>query len=66
MIGNGYTVGSFSYVIFLFLICGVLILQIDARGYKAKGKRKEQKVSRFIGWMHLVLGAVLFIVKLFI
>ncbi|MBD2871429.1 CLC_0170 family protein [Paenibacillus arenilitoris] len=63
MIGNGYTMGSFSYVIFLFLICGALILLIDARGYKLAGKNKDHKISRFIGWTHLVLGTVLLVLK---
>ncbi|CAM3947071.1 hypothetical protein L1N85_00635 [Paenibacillus alkaliterrae] len=61
MIGEGYTVSSLSYIVFLCLISGFLILQADARGYKAKAMNKEKKVSRVIGWLNIVFGLLMLI-----
>lgn len=66
MIGSGYTTSYLIYAIFLALACGVLILQVDVRGFKKNNMQKERKVSRVLGWLLIIAGLTLYIVDLFL
>ncbi|MGO4372950.1 CLC_0170 family protein [Paenibacillus sp. MCAF20] len=66
MIGSGYTTSYLIYAIFLTLACGVLILQVDVKGFKKNNMHKEGKVSNVFGWLLIVLGVTLYVVDLFL
>jgi hypothetical protein len=66
MIGSGYTTSYLIYAIFLALTCGVLILQVDVKGFTKNNMVKERKVSRVLGWLLIVAGVTLYIVDLFL
>lgn len=61
MIVEGYTLNSFGYIVFLCFVSGLVSLLIDARGYKTQAAGKPYKVSRALGWAHLVLGTLLLV-----
>lgn len=58
--GVGY-VGFLSYAICLWLITGILMLWVDVKGYEMAGMGKERNVCRFIGWLNICLGVVVFV-----
>lgn len=63
MIGEGYTISYLNYAIFLWILSGILILLIDVRGFQLAGMNKERKVSKFIGWLSIVIGLLVFFVN---
>ncbi|MFX3636577.1 MAG: CLC_0170 family protein [Candidatus Pristimantibacillus sp.] len=64
MFGEGYTSSYLNYAIFLWMVSGMLILQIDVKGFKLSGLNKELKVSRIIGWLNIIVGIVLLLAEL--
>lgn len=54
-------IGYLNYVVFLLLGTGILILAFDVKGYRLEKMKKEEKVSRYIGWINVALGIVTFI-----
>lgn len=63
MILSGYTISFISYAAPLLLVTGFILVRFDANGYKKQAMRKEQLLSRGLGWTNLVLGAVMYLVK---
>ncbi|REE67670.1 hypothetical protein A8990_14131 [Paenibacillus taihuensis] len=67
MLSGGYGSVSFiSYSIPIFLLTGFLILVFDTKKYKAMQMKKEQKLSKVLGWTNIVLGAAFFAVDYFV
>jgi uncharacterized protein with PQ loop repeat len=64
MVVEGYTTSYLNYAIFLWLLSGILILQIDVKGFKLAGLMKESKVSRFIGWFNIIAAVLLWVGEL--
>ncbi|ALS26616.1 CLC_0170 family protein [Paenibacillus cisolokensis] len=60
MIGEFYS-GYFNFAVPLWLLTGWFILRLDVKKYEDAGMRKEMKVSRILGWLNLVVGALLLI-----
>lgn len=58
--GYGYT-GSLGYIIPLCILTGVVILRLDVIGYEIESMKKEKKVARFLGWLNISCGIVLFV-----
>ncbi|WP_364148252.1 CLC_0170 family protein [Paenibacillus sp. LPE1-1-1.1] len=63
MIGEGYTISYLNYAVFLWILSGILILLIDVRGFQLAGMNKERKVSKFIGWLSIIIGLLVFFVN---
>lgn len=59
--GNIGYIGFLSYAIPLWLFTGAIILQMDVKGYEQAGMGKERKVSRFVGWLNIGLGILMFV-----
>lgn len=58
---GGYT-GALDYIVPLSIITGIIILRLEVKGYgKSGGMRKEKKISRFLGWMNVVVGISLYV-----
>lgn len=55
------SMGFFSYVAFLLILTGLLILLFETKAYKKAQRIKEEKVSRVMGWINLSLGAFAFL-----
>lgn len=53
-------IGFLNYAIPLWLATGLMILRIDVKGYELAGMGKEKKVCRFIGWLNVCLGLLVF------
>lgn len=49
-------IGFSSYVITICWITGLLILITDVKAYKHANMKKEQKVSRVLGWTNISIG----------
>lgn len=49
-------IGYFHYVIVLCWITGGLILFTDVKAYKNASLKKEQKVSKYLGWVNILIG----------
>ncbi|WP_435172002.1 CLC_0170 family protein [Paenibacillus glycanilyticus] len=59
---GGYTIGYLYYAITLYIVSGLLIIYIDARDLgKDKKKKKEWKISRFIGWFNIAAGVLMWV-----
>ncbi|TCM96485.1 hypothetical protein EV294_105352 [Paenibacillus sp. BK033] len=59
---GGYTIGYLYYAITLYIVSGLLILYIDVRDLgKDKKKKKEWKISKFIGWFNIATGILLWV-----
>jgi len=54
-------IGYLNYTVFLLVVTGILILLFDVKGYKLEKMKKEAKVSKYIGWVNVVLGLAVFI-----
>lgn len=54
-------IGFLSYVVVIFLVTGLFILLIDAKGYKKGAQKKEQKASLILGWVNISLAVGLFL-----
>ncbi|TDF99477.1 CLC_0170 family protein [Paenibacillus piri] len=52
--------GFLGYSIPLWLLTGTIILRVDVQAYKLAGMDKERKVCRFIGWLNVCLGLLMF------
>ncbi|MEV5028079.1 hypothetical protein MRBLPE1_003701 [Paenibacillus sp. LPE1-1-1.1] len=61
--GEGYTISYLNYAVFLWILSGILILLIDVRGFQLAGMNKERKVSKFIGWLSIIIGLLVFFVN---
>lgn len=48
-----------SYLIVILIITGLLIITMDAKAYKKEGKKREKKISLFLGWMNISLGVAI-------
>lgn len=51
-------IGHIGYIILLLLLSGAWILFIDARNYKKKQMKKEERTGRTLGWVNVTLGIV--------
>lgn len=51
------------YVVFLFLVTGLLILYFDVKGYDMAGMTREKKTARVLGWVNVSLGIFMFVVN---
>ena len=51
-------IGYLHYTVSLFLVTGILILFFDVKGYKLEKMKKEEKTSRYIGWINISLGII--------
>ncbi|WP_042461996.1 CLC_0170 family protein [Neobacillus dielmonensis] len=49
-------IGYMMYAIILFGLSGLILLLTDVKKYKKDGLKKEQKVSRLLGWMNIMIG----------
>jgi hypothetical protein len=47
-----------NYLVMLFVVAGVFVLIFDTKKYKREQQKKEEKVSRVLGWTNIVLGVV--------
>ncbi|WP_168118697.1 CLC_0170 family protein [Paenibacillus sp. HB172176] len=63
MFGEGYTISYLNYVIFLWIICGALILICEIKPLKELGYLKEIKITKYLGWINIGIGVALFITK---
>lgn len=59
---GGFT-GYIGYVIPLWLVTGFLILRLDVRGYESAKMMKEKSIARFLGWLNVALGILLFVAQ---
>lgn len=60
MIGNLYS-GYLDVAILIWVLCGMFNLVIDKYKYEQSNMAKEKKVSRILGWIHIVIGTALFL-----
>ncbi|MFJ5763529.1 CLC_0170 family protein [Neobacillus sp. NPDC093182] len=49
-------IGYFHYVIVLCWVTGGLILFTDVKAYKNASLKKEHKVSKYLGWVNILIG----------
>lgn len=49
-------IGYFNYVILLCWVSGGLILFTDVKAYKNASLKKEQNVSKYLGWANILIG----------
>jgi hypothetical protein len=49
-------IGYLSYVIAICWVTGVLILLTDVKAYQRASMKKEQKVSRILGFVNISIG----------
>ncbi|MEC0258845.1 hypothetical protein PAEVO_14090 [Paenibacillus sp. GM2FR] len=60
MIGNLYS-GYLDVAILVWVLSGMFNLFIDKYKYEQSNMAKEKQVSRILGWIHIVIGTVLFL-----
>ena len=60
MIGNLYS-GYLDVAILIWVLSGMFNLLIDKNKYEQSNMTKEMKVSRILGWIHIVIGTALFL-----
>ncbi|MCV4230850.1 hypothetical protein OHJ21_06665 [Virgibacillus sp. LDC1] len=60
MIGNLYS-GYLDVAILICVLSGMFNLFIDKYKYEQSNMAKEKQVSRILGWIHIVIGTVLFL-----
>ncbi|MFG1732696.1 CLC_0170 family protein [Paenibacillus sp. 843] len=60
MIGNLYS-GYLDVAILIWVLSGMFNLFIDKYKYEQSNMAKEKQVSRILGWIHIVIGTVLFL-----
>ncbi|MFC4812507.1 CLC_0170 family protein [Paenibacillus sp. GCM10023250] len=63
MLISGYTISFVSYAAPLLLVTGFILVRFDAAGYKKRNMPTEQKLSRFLGWINVVLGVGMYVLK---
>ncbi|MEH7177655.1 CLC_0170 family protein [Neobacillus vireti] len=49
-------IGYLNYVILICWVSGGLILLTDVKAYKHASLKKEQKVSKYLGWVNITIG----------
>lgn len=54
----GQGVNYYAFSIPIWLLCGMLVLLVDARRCKLAGQRKDERFARFAGWLNIALGVV--------
>ncbi|GIP00413.1 hypothetical protein J14TS5_54980 [Paenibacillus lautus] len=60
MIGNLYS-GYLDVAILIWVLSGLFNLVIDKYKYEQSNMTKEKKVSRILGWIHILIGTALFL-----
>ncbi|OMF38100.1 hypothetical protein BK133_02970 [Paenibacillus sp. FSL H8-0548] len=50
-----------KYAIPLLLVSGLLILALDIKHFELTKMIKEKKVSRFLGWLNIMIACFLFV-----
>ncbi|WP_019533800.1 CLC_0170 family protein [Paenibacillus ginsengihumi] len=56
----GNYIGYYQYILFLFLLCGAVLLRLDAKVYnKEQHMKKEYTVATVLGWTHVGIGAII-------
>jgi heme A synthase len=50
-----------NYLVLLLLVTGILVLVYDAKAYKKEQQKKEEKVSRFLGWTNIAFAVLLLV-----
>ncbi|XID90605.1 CLC_0170 family protein [Paenibacillaceae bacterium WGS1546] len=60
MMSGGYT-GALDYIVPLSIITGAIILRWEVKGYRKSGLRKEKNISRFLGWVNVLVGLGLYV-----
>ena len=50
------------YVIFMFVIIGIITLVTDVRWLKEKNRDKDLKIAKMLGITYIVLGPLLFLI----
>ncbi|MCC3355819.1 CLC_0170 family protein [Bacillus sp. REN16] len=53
-------IGYLNYVVILGITTGILILIFDVKTYKKSDMKKEQKVSKILGWFNIGAGIFIF------
>ncbi|MEH6994232.1 CLC_0170 family protein [Neobacillus drentensis] len=49
-------IGYLNFVIGICWVTGMLILLTDVKAYQHASLKKEQKVSKFLGWVNISIG----------
>jgi hypothetical protein len=49
-------IGYLNFVIAISWVTGLLILLTDVKAYQHASLKKEQKVSKFLGWVNIAIG----------
>ncbi|MFP7296610.1 CLC_0170 family protein [Neobacillus niacini] len=49
-------IGYLNFVIGICWVTGLLILLTDVKAYQHASLKKEQKVSRYLGWINISIG----------
>lgn len=58
-----FEAGYINYVVGLFLLSSVVVLFIDVKIYERDKLKKEGKAARFLGWVNMALGVLVFLVN---
>lgn len=59
MIVESYTFSFLGYLVIFCAASGLFLLFIDAKNMSSSSNKKEYKVSKTFGWIHLLLGAAI-------
>lgn len=54
---------SFFYMVVLFVLTGIYMLLVRMKGYRNKKMDKEYKLTRFLGWVNLSAGILIFVMN---
>lgn len=60
MLDIGYT----YYLIFLFILTGVMMMIVDVKAYNKAKMKREQKYAKILGWVNIILGVMIYIANL--
>ncbi|WP_335422553.1 CLC_0170 family protein [Bacillus sp. JJ1566] len=58
-------IGYLNYIVILSVTTGILILMFDVKNYKKANMKKEQKVSKVLGWFNISTGILVLILNWF-
>ena len=50
-----------KYLVLVLLVTGIMVLVFDAKAYKKEQQKKEEKVSRFLGWINISLAVLVLV-----
>jgi hypothetical protein len=53
--------GIVNYLVIVFILSGIVNIRYDAVSYKIMKMNKEQKFSRVLGWVNIVLGVLILV-----